>query len=536
MTKFLRSFSARRRLAVAFLIVPLLLTSVGFAGTGPLPLPANVDDIQPSELKRHLTFLASQELGGRYTLSSGNRIAARYLASQLESYGYRGAAKDGSFFQKVPFITRTADENPATVTLGEQTFKYGDDFIGAPPVGLPSEFETKAELVFVGFGVSLPEIDSYKGVDVRGKIAVCLPAGYWPKEVGEKKPTGDLRREAATKAGAAAVIVLPDENAVRGWDQFRAMASRRGPRTGGKRPEGAAAPLPAFLAGPTLATRILQGFNLKLEDVLAKGKEGIALEAKGGELCGIRSTVKEAVEYGQNVVGILEGSDPILKKEFIVLSAHYDHLKAEGDKIYPGADDDGSGTSTVLEMARAFSKSKPRRSILVLFNTGEELGLVGSGFFTDQEPLVPLESIVTDFNIDMVGRSRAANDTSPENAKLTDRDGVFVIGADKHSTELMELNEQTNKDVSKLNLDYTYNDENNPTRLFYRSDHWNFAKKGIPIIFYFTGLHVDYHRPTDTVDKIDFEKMARIGRFVYATAWRVANRDQRLKIDRWKKQ
>ncbi len=534
MTNFLRPFSVRRRLAVALLVLPMLLSSVGFAGTGPLPLPANLADIQPSELKRHLSFLASQELGGRYTLSQGNRIAARYLASELESFGYRGAAKDGSFFQKVPFTTRTSGEVPATVTIGDRTFKFGEDFISpAPP---PADFDTKAELVFVGFGVSLPGIDSYKDVDARGKIVVCLPQGYWPKEVGEKKPTGDLRREAATKAGAAAILLLPDENAVGGWDQVKAFG-RRGSRPSGKRPDGATTPIPSFLAGPALAARLLETFKLKLEDVQTMGKAGNApASVKSAEICGIRSTVKEATEYGQNVVGILEGSDPVLKKEFVVISAHYDHLKAEGEKIYPGADDDGSGTVTVLELARAFSKSKPRRSILVLFNTGEELGLVGSAYFTDQEPLVPLESIVTDFNIDMIGRTRAADDTTPGNAKLSDRDGVFVIGPDKHSSELMELNEQTNKDVSKLNLDYTYNDENHRDRLFYRSDHWNFAKKGIPIIFYFTGLHVDYHQATDTVDKIDFEKMARIGQFVYATAWRVANRDQRLKIDRWKKQ
>jgi Zn-dependent M28 family amino/carboxypeptidase len=210
-------------------------------------------------------------------------------------------------------------------------------------------------------------------------------------------------------------------------------------------------------------------------------------------------------------------------------------LPAQGEVVFPGADDDGSGTAAVLELARVFAEGeRPKRSIFILFNTGEEMGLLGSSYFTDQEPLVPLEAIVANFNIDMIGRSRLPGDDRRENAELTDRDSVFLIGPDKHSRQLFELSEQTNAATVRLRLDYTYNDEAHPLRLFYRSDHWNFAKRGIPIIFYFTGLHADYHRPTDTVDKIDFEKMARITKLVYATAWRTANREQRFDLDVWK--
>lgn len=537
MTKFLRSFTARRRLAIAFLIIPLLVTSVGFAGNSPLPLPANVDDIQPTELKRHLTFLASPELGGRYTLSSGNRIAARYLASQLESYGFRGAAKDGSFFQKVPFVTREADNSKSKIVIGgeEKPFIYGEDFIGRNSVTPPSAVEVSGELVFVGYGVSNTETDAYKGIDATGKIVVCLGASLPRRGAGGTQPTGDLVVEAAKAHGAKAILYLPDENMVQSWDQVRAFVRRSSRPTVARKSEGPA-PLPAIVLGPDMANRVLAVFDLKLADIFEVTKKGEkpASVAKP-TVCRIEISSGEKTDYGQNVVGILEGSDPALKGEYVVLSAHYDHLKATEKDIYPGADDDGSGTTAVLEIARAFSRSKPRRSIFVLFNTGEELGLVGSAYFTDQEPLVPLKDIVVDFNIDMIGRAKAAGDTNPENADLSGPDGVFVIGADKHSTELFELSEQTNKETSKLLFDYKYNDENHPLRLFYRSDHWNFGKNGIPIIFYFSGLHADYHKPTDTVDKINFEKMAKVAKVVYATAWRVANRDQRLKVDRWKK-
>jgi len=247
----------------------------------------------------------------------------------------------------------------------------------------------------------------------------------------------------------------------------------------------------------------------------------------------LRVAVKDAPP-AQNVVAILDGADPNLKDQFVVLSAHYDHLKT-GDKgeVYHGADDDGSGTVSVLEIAQAFSVGpRPRRSILIVFHTGEELGLFGSEFNTDYEPVVPLDKLVTNLNIDMVGRSRPPGDDDPRDAHLTDKDSIYIIGADKLSSELNKLNEETNLATSRMKFDYMYNDEKHPERFYYRSDHYNYAKHGIPIIFYFTGVHRDYHKPTDVVEKIDFEKMERIGRMIFATGWRVANLDHRLVVDK----
>ena len=210
----------------------------------------------------------------------------------------------------------------------------------------------------------------------------------------------------------------------------------------------------------------------------------------------------------QNVVGILEGTDPQLKNEYVIFSGHYDHLKTGANgEIYHGADDDGSGTTAVLNIAEAMAMHPPKRSIFIIFHAGEELGLLGSLFNSDH-PAVPLDKTVVDLNIDMIGRSKPAGDTNEADKELTGPDAIYVIGANRISKELNEISEQTNNDFEKLKFDYTLNDPNHPERIYYRSDHWNYAKHGVPIIFYFDGVHVDYHKPTDTVDKIDFDKMS----------------------------
>jgi Zn-dependent M28 family amino/carboxypeptidase len=238
--------------------------------------------------------------------------------------------------------------------------------------------------------------------------------------------------------------------------------------------------------------------------------------------------IKQTSRMTQNVVGVLEGSDPKLKGEYVAFSAHYDHLKTSADgHIYPGADDDGSGTVSVLNIAKAIADQRPKRSVLIIFHAGEELGLLGSQYNTDHSPIVPLDKIVTDLNIDMVGRTR---DSNPKNGRIVDNDSIYVIGADKISQELADIHEKTNKDTEKLKFDLKYNDPNEPNRFYFRSDHWNYAKHGIPIIFWFDGTGEDYHQQSDTVDKINFEKMARVARLVYATGYRVANLDHRLKI------
>ena len=233
------------------------------------------------------------------------------------------------------------------------------------------------------------------------------------------------------------------------------------------------------------------------------------------------------VKDSENVVAFLKGSEK--PEEILVISSHYDHVGIDDEgNIYNGADDDGSGTVGVLEIAEAFVQASkdgytPKRSILFLNVTGEEKGLVGSKFYTD-EPIFPLENTVADLNIDMIGRIDPFHEGN-ENY-------VYLIGSDKLSTELHELSEAVNSKYLNLDLDYKYNDENDPNRFYYRSDHYNFAKNNIPIIFYFNGTHADYHKATDTPDKIEYDLLAKRAQLVFLTAWEIANRDTRLVVDK----
>lgn len=227
----------------------------------------------------------------------------------------------------------------------------------------------------------------------------------------------------------------------------------------------------------------------------------------------------------ENVLGFIEGTDK--KDEVLVISAHYDHLGKDGKNIYYGADDDASGTAAVMLIAKAFAKAaaqgyQPRRSILFLNASGEEKGLLGSKYYVEN-PVYPLKNTVANLNIDMIGRI--------DSAHIGDTNYVYLIGSDKLSNELHFISEKSNSMYTNMNLDYTFNSENDPNRFYYRSDHYNFAKNKIPVIFYFSGVHADYHEPTDTPDKILYDKAEKIARLVFFTAWEIANRDTRPALD-----
>lgn len=232
----------------------------------------------------------------------------------------------------------------------------------------------------------------------------------------------------------------------------------------------------------------------------------------------------------ENVMGFIEGTDK--KDEIIVITAHLDHVGlGNNSEIHNGADDDGSGTVAILELAQAFSRAKKagfgsRRSILFMTVTGEEKGLLGSKFFVEN-PIFPLSKIVCNLNIDMIGRTDPEHEGKP--------DYIYLIGSDKLSSKLHEISEKANNEHTMLNLDYTFNDPEDPNRFYYRSDHYNFAEKKIPVIFYFRGTHVDYHQPGDDVEKIQFDQMEKITRLVFYTAWELANREERILVDSNKK-
>ncbi len=237
---------------------------------------------------------------------------------------------------------------------------------------------------------------------------------------------------------------------------------------------------------------------------------------------------RTGIKASENVVAFIKGSEK--PNEILIISAHLDHIGISSDgQINNGADDDGSGTVAILEIAKAFKSAvndgyTPKRSILFLHVTGEELGLYGSKYYTDVDPIFPLNNTIADLNIDMIGRI----DPKHEN----NSNYIYLIGSDKLSTELHNISEEVNKNSFNMELDYTYNDENDPNRFYYRSDHYNFAKNNIPVIFYFNGTHADYHKPSDTPDKIEYDLLAKRAKLIFYTAWELVNRENRIIVDK----
>ena len=240
----------------------------------------------------------------------------------------------------------------------------------------------------------------------------------------------------------------------------------------------------------------------------------------------LNSRNKENLPDSENIWAFIEGSEK--PEEIIVVSAHYDHVGIKNGEVYNGADDDGSGTVALVQIAKAFSKAKkeghgPKRSILFIHMTGEEHGLLGSKYYSEN-PLFPLKNTITDINIDMIGRR--------DEAHVASNNYIYLIGSDYLSTDLYTICEKANNEFVHLDLDYTFNDKNDPNRFYYRSDHYNFAKNGIPSVFLFNGVHADYHQATDEVSKIEFDALAKRTQLAFSIAWELANRDNRPVVDK----
>lgn len=519
---------------VLTLVLALAFISFARAATPALnlpPVPPTVDSITAAELRTHLEFLSSDELGGRYTLSPSLAIAARYLASQLEGYGFRGAGPQGNFLQTFNLVSSKPDQAKISLDFSidgkKESGSFGEDFFGAIDSG---SGEAQGQLMFMGHGISAPELkhDDYEGTDVKGKILI-LVGGPTSGVDASKLADNEHGLGAARAHGAAGVLMIPPQrfvNLMKDRAVLQRLAGREMVRLASETDDN----VPAVTLGPVLAEKVLAVFGLSLKTVYDTEPFGYHPPKKPvSAFAHFNVALQQTRTKAQNVAAILEGTDPHLRNEYVTFSAHYDHLQTgQNGEVYHGADDDGSGTSAVLAIAKAMSLNRPRRSVLVIFHAGEELGLLGSEYNTDYAPVVPLKQIVVDLNIDMIGRSKPAGDRDPADEHLTGPDAVYLVGDNRISPELHEISEETNGQFEKLKLDYYYNDPQNPERIYYRSDHWNYAKHGIPIIFYFSGTHVDYHRPTDTVDKIDFAKMTQITRLIFETGWRIANLDHRL--------
>ena len=503
-----------------------------------------VDTIAAAQLRDYLTFIASDEMEGRDTPSRGLDTTAKFLAMSLARWGFKPAGDNGTFFQRIDLRRDRADAGQTKFELNGRALTTGTDFLPAGGSGTVS-----GSLVFAGTGwfIKSKQIDAYKDIDPTGKIAVVVgtpnqsPRGVSRAEFG--KPGEDYMNPSdyARKKGAVGLIYIPDFQYLANWQRIRQRLVERGSTVVAKFQTESTPPLPSVVISPEIANALFAGERQTASTVFtasygtASPTSFVMNEQKKVTLS-LASNVETVPT--QNVVAVWEGSDPLLKAEYVALGAHYDHVgsacpRAGDDTICNGADDDASGTTAMLGMAEALAKSpaRPKRSVLFVWHCGEEKGLWGSRYFTEY-PTVPLDKIVAQINMDMIGRSKKAGDTNPRNSELTGPDSIYLIGSTMMSTELGEIVNTVNKSYLNLTFDTRYDDPKDPNRFFYRSDHINYARKGIPIIFFFDGVHEDYHRASDTADKIDYEKMEKVTRTIYMTTWEIANRPARLKVDK----
>ncbi len=486
------------------------------------PLPTSItyaSTITRTELKEHLFIYASDEYEGRETGKPGQKKAVEYLRNAYSALKVPAAKANGDYFQKVPL--EIAQLPSGTMLFNDQVFEIGEDFLAFIPF-----IKDFSEVVYAGYGIESENYSDFKDLDVQGKI-VLIKAGEPVDEDGTYLVNGTKQRsewsdlqesierksEILVEKGAGGILYYDPVNYQRYVRAYEFLANSEDGMMRLKEEGQNPAPIPV---SAKLAKMILAEIETDHRPKRIPAKVSFNLESRSEQI------------DSENVVAVIKGSEK--PDEYVVISSHLDHIGVTADgKINNGADDDGSGSVAMLEIAEAFQMAAdagqgPARSVVFLHVTGEEKGLLGSAYYTDVDPIFPLEGTVVNLNIDMIGRIDPKREGS--------REYVYLIGSDKLSTELHELSEEVNEEFTQLELDYTYNDENDPNRFYYRSDHYNFAKNNIPIIFYFNGTHEDYHRPTDTPDKINYDLLEKRAQLIFHTAWELANRDTRVVVDK----
>jgi hypothetical protein len=541
----------RRRAASALTAAVLSLTVLAGAAGGR-------SSIQANDLQRWLTYIASDELGGRATFSAGLGLAAAYIQEHLREWGVTPAGDPNSYLQTVRVLgIRSTNRSSVTVQVGSErrTFSAGAGVTFPGNVGSKQTL-TLDRVEFAGYGLDIPahnQVD-FRGRDVKGAAVVWLGA-QGPEAIDAQAFQHVLagrRRYVIEQLHGAASIGPQPANSGRSTRNAEGNGSDARPAVDFTTTQRLDAPLPPTVTGDDdffsfLFSRAPTGYDeLKRR---AAAREPLPLFRLDGvtitfDIDATYEVVRTQLTH--NVVAVIEGSDPRLKDTYVAFGAHYDHVgyaetepsggdgtRRAGvpgrvndatDRIWNGADDDGSGTVALMALAKAFAEGpRPKRSLLFVWHSGEERGLLGSRYYADY-PTVPIEKVVAHLNIDMIGRSR---DDKPSEA-----DTVYLVGSDRISSELHDLNQAANQALeAPLTLNYEMNDPSDLEQVYFRSDHYSYAAKGIPVIFFTTGMHADYHANTDEVSKIDFAKLTRVAQLVYETGVRVANLDHVLARD-----
>lgn len=506
-----------------YLILILLIGGLSFAQNKIVSKYA--ETITTEDLKKHLEVLASDKYEGRETGEKGQRMAAKYLKKVFKELSLEGPSTHRDpFFQEMKLSNKDCEE--FTIKSGKTSLINGDDFLYMDLMGGGFEGEADFEVVFAGFGLE----SDYENIDVNGKVVMYFTGEPEDKNKDEEKikkegnsitlMLTDEKLGIAKKHGAVGGIKIDrDEEAAKYLFKMLGpyiSGSRMGQYT--KKVKKGQPELNSSLM--MLQSSVAKLLNLKEEDissVLEQINEGKNLAGKYKFDIHVKAKYNNKAVPTENVVAYIEGCE--LKDELIIIEAHYDHLGKKGDKIYNGADDNATGTVAILEIAEAFAKAKangvlPKRSILFMPVTGEEKGLLGSAYYTNN-PIFPLENTVLTMNMDMLGRT--------DSTHLENPDYVYVYCSDKRESDLHNLMIDSEKSVSSnLAPEYKFKGE---SQGFGGSDHMSFEMKKVPVLYYYAGIHADYHKPTDTVEKINFKNFTNITRLVFSTAWELANRE-----------
>jgi Peptidase family M28/PA domain len=514
------------------LAVLLLCSSVAWAQKASDPITAE-------DIKAHMFFLAADEMAGRDATSPEGRIAANYIASEFMSMGLKPVGDGGTYFQNFDMIVGAMDpaETSLKVKIGnsEKSYSLGHDFNWMRQSARPTQ--VSAPLVFAGYGINAPEYryNDFAGVDVRGKVAIVLNREPQANDPNSKfKGKWDTihsyfweKIEAVRKAGAVGLLIINDR------------VPRRKPRIASAIPNYLAGPapeyaladslwdIPVFTVTPDLANEILSSSGKTVEaaqSAIDTNGTPASFDVPNVTVWMSKGFKNSEVKKARNVVGLLEGTDPKLKQETVVVSGHYDHVGIVSGRIYRGADDNASGAIGTMEIAKALVANRPKRSVLFICFDAEERGLLGA-FYYVEHPIVPLDDTVADLNMDMIGRDEvSANWPTPADGN---RNMVNIVGT-LYDPQLKQMIEAANRNIG-LRLDYK-TDVIDPESWFARSDHFCFAVHGIPMVLFNTGEQADYHTENDTWDRINYPKMEKIVRLIYLTSVDVANSPQRPKF------
>ena len=451
-------------------------------------------------LKEKLTILAGAEMEGRETATAGEKRAAAFIEDRFRKMGLKPG--NGESYQQLFTVYQDvlSDKN---LMVNGRTFVWDQEYAFSLATISSGNWNYNS-VVFAGNGV-------------KGKLVIIIDAGSAANANRGMGGASSNKINAARSRGAAGILVVTGDFPKKNATQLKGRLNLKAPAAGSSNNFLLATISPDVASAALGRTTSLTAAQLKEIP-------------KGTYVSEIKIAAKKNTEplESRNVIGIIPGSDK--KDEYLFITGHFDHLGKAGDVIWYGADDDGSGTVSVMQMAEAFAAAAkkhrgPRRTIAFMAVSGEEKGLLGSEYYSDH-PIYPMEKTTANLNIDMVGRV----DTERKTADTLNY--VYVIGHDKLSSELPGINEGANNKYTGLVLDYKFDDPNDKNRIYYRSDHYNFARKGVPILFFYDGmLLADYHKPTDTVEKINFPLMEKRARMIFHTGWEMANRDNMLKRD-----